>query len=93
MAASGIQYTTSESNLQEQRGGFRNFIPEPKILPLFPVLSASFRNLQGISCFFRFLPPVSLLFRLFPDGFKPDIQAFSSLLKVQPSAATARVAA
>ena len=71
----------------------RPFGPEPKILPLFPVLSASFRKLPGISRFFRLLPPVSLFFRLFPDGFKPDIEAFSSLLSVQPSVATVRVAA
>ena len=34
----------------------RPFGPEPKALPLFPVLSASFLNLSGISRFFRFLP-------------------------------------
>jgi len=71
----------------------RLFDPEPKILPLFPVLSASFRNLSGISRFSLFLPPVFLLCRLFPDGFKPDIRQISSLLQVQPSIATARVAA
>jgi hypothetical protein len=58
----------------------RPFGPEPKILPLFPVLSASFRNLPGISRFFRFLPPVSRYFRVFPDGFKLDIRRLSSVL-------------
>ncbi len=38
-------------------------------------------------------PVFSGFCRLFPDGFKPDIEAFSSLLSVQPSVATVRVAA
>ena len=58
----------------------RPFGPEPKILPLFPFVSVSFRNLPGISLFFLFLPPISLLFHLFPDGLKPDIRQISSFL-------------
>ena len=67
----------------------RPFGPEPKIWSVFPVISASFRNLPStpvFAGFFRLSPGISAYFQtIFKWTF--------GISQVQPSIATARVAA